>query len=102
MKSESHCTKRWTYGVHTDSVYQYVGLFGKVYVEQLFEYHEIELSKKYSDRRSDVITTEELEQALITLKGSSEESKIKHLVRVLDEDHDGNINLEELGEVSKK
>ena len=34
------------------------------------------------------------------MKDISGEAKIQHLVRVLDEDHDGNINLEELGEVS--
>ena len=51
------------------------------------------------DCRSDVITTEELEEALAILKEVSGEAKIHHLVRVLDEDHDGNINLEELAEV---
>ena len=35
------------------------------------------------------------------MKDVSGEAKIQHLVRVLDEDHDGNINLEELGEVRK-
>ena len=49
--------------------------------------------------RSDVITTAELEAALAVLKDISGEAKVQHLVRVLDEDHDGNINLEELGEV---
>ena len=47
-----------------------------------------------------MITTEQLEEALSTLKKVSGEAKVQHLVRVLDEDHDGNINLEELGEVS--
>ena len=49
-----------------------------------------------------MITTAELEAALSTLKDISGESKIQHLVRVLDEDHDGNINVEELGEVSER
>lgn len=49
-----------------------------------------------------MITTKELEEALATLKEISGEAKVQHLVRVLDEDHDGNIKLEELGEVSGK
>ena len=36
------------------------------------------------------------------LKDVSGEAKIQSLVRVLDEDHDGNINLEELGEVRER
>ena len=40
-----------------------------------------------------------MEAALAALKDIGGEAKIQHLVRVLDEDHDGNINLEELGEV---
>ena len=52
--------------------------------------------------RSDVITTAELEAALAMLKDVSGEAKIQSLVRVLDEDHDGNINLEELGEVRER
>ena len=62
-----------------------------------YHWYYISLNDYY---RSDVITTAELEAALATLKDMSGDAKIQHLVRVLDEDHDGNINLEELGEVS--
>ena len=49
--------------------------------------------------RSDVITTAQLEEALMTLMGVSSEAKIRSLVKVLDKDHDGNINLEEMANV---
>ncbi len=50
-------------------------------------------------RRDDVITTKQLEAALEALKGTSGDAKVKSLVAVLDEDHDGNISLNELAEV---
>ena len=46
-----------------------------------------------------MITTQQLKEALVALRGTSEEAKIQSLVAVLDEDHDGNINLEEVAEV---
>ena len=46
-----------------------------------------------------MITTQQLEEALVALRGTSCEAKIRSLVAVLDEDHDGNINLEEVAEV---
>ena len=46
-----------------------------------------------------MITTQQLEEALVALRGTSSEAKIRSLVAVLDEDHDGNINLEEVAEV---
>ena len=46
-----------------------------------------------------MITTQQLEEALVALRGTSGEAKIRSLVAVLDEDHDGNINLEEVAEV---
>ena len=49
--------------------------------------------------RSDVISTAKLEEALATLKGLSGEAKTQRIVGVLDEDHDGNINLDEIAEV---
>ncbi len=50
--------------------------------------------------RSDVISTAKLEEALAALKGLSGEAKTRSIVEVLDEDHDGNINLDEIAEVS--
>ena len=50
--------------------------------------------------RKDVISTSKLEEALDTLKGLSGEAKTRSIVAVLDEDHDGNINLDEIAEVS--
>lgn len=49
--------------------------------------------------RSDVISTVKLEEALQALKGLSGEAKTRSIVAVLDEDHDGNINLDEIAEV---
>lgn len=40
-----------------------------------------------------------LEEALEALKGLSGEAKTRSIVAVLDEDHDGNINLDEIAEV---
>jgi LETM1 and EF-hand domain-containing protein 1 len=45
------------------------------------------------------ITVGQLEDALIALRGTSLESKYHSLFSVLDEDHDGNIKLEEIVEV---
>ena len=50
--------------------------------------------------RQEVVTCEELEAALATLKETSGEAKVRSLISVLDEDHDGNINLREVAEVS--
>lgn len=50
-------------------------------------------------RKDDVISTAKLEEALAALKGLSGEAKTRSIVAVLDEDHDGNINLEEIAEV---
>lgn len=50
--------------------------------------------------RSDMITCAQLEEALTALKEVSGESKVKRIVEVLDEDHDGNINLKDIAEVS--
>ncbi len=47
----------------------------------------------------DVISTAKLEEALEALKGLSGEAKTRSIVAVLDEDHDGNINLDEIAEV---
>ena len=46
-----------------------------------------------------MITCSQLEEALAALKDVSGESKIKRIVEVLDEDHDGNINLRDIAEV---
>jgi Ca2+-binding EF-hand superfamily protein len=46
------------------------------------------------------ITVGQLEDALIALRGTSLESKYHSLFSVLDEDHDGNIKLEEIVEVN--
>lgn len=53
-----------------------------------------------SHRRQDVITCAELETALARLKETSGEAKVRSLVSVLDADHDGNINIREVAEVS--
>ena len=50
--------------------------------------------------REQVIPCEELEQALTRLKETSGEAKVRSLVSVLDPDHDGNINIREIAEVS--
>ena len=50
--------------------------------------------------REEVIPCEELEQALTRLKETSGEAKVRSLVSVLDPDHDGNINIREIAEVS--
>lgn len=47
-----------------------------------------------------MISTAKLEEALEALKGLSGEAKTRSIVQVLDEDHDGNINLDEIAEVS--
>ncbi len=49
--------------------------------------------------RDESITLQQLESALTQLQGSSCEAKHKSLFSVLDEDHDGNINLDEMAEV---
>ena len=49
--------------------------------------------------RGEVITLEQLEAAICALKGTSGEAKYRSLFSVLDEDHDGNIALEEMAEV---
>ena len=46
-----------------------------------------------------MITTQQLEAAVEALKGTSCDAKTRSLIAVLDEDHDGNVNLEELAEV---
>ena len=43
---------------------------------------------------------EQLEKALMALRGTSVEAKYRSLFSVLDEDHDGNIKLEEVAEVT--
>lgn len=53
-----------------------------------------------SYRRQDVITCAELEASLARLKETSGEAKVRSLVSVLDADHDGNINIREVAEVS--
>ena len=50
--------------------------------------------------RQDVVSCEELEEALARLKETSGEAKVRSIVSVLDEDHDGNINIKEIAEVS--
>ncbi len=50
--------------------------------------------------RSDVIPTAKLEEALKVLKGLSGEAKSRNIVAILDKDHDGNINIDEIAEVS--
>ena len=47
---------------------------------------------------SEVFTTQQLEAAVEALKGTSCDAKTRSLIAVLDEDHDGNVNLEELAE----
>ena len=49
--------------------------------------------------RRDIITCTELEAALHVLKETSGEAKVRSLISVLDEDHDGNINLQEVAAV---
>ena len=49
--------------------------------------------------RPDMITVEQLEAALGALKAVGGEAKVKSLIAVLDEDHDGNINLDDIAEV---
>ena len=49
--------------------------------------------------RGELITLEQLEAAICALKGTSGEAKYRSLFSVLDEDHDGNIALEEMAEV---
>ena len=51
----------------------------------------------YSD---DVITCKQLEAAIEALRGTSGDAKVRSLVAVLDEDHDGNISLGEIAEVT--
>ena len=46
-----------------------------------------------------MVSTVKLEEALAALKGLSGEAKTRSIVAVLDEDHDGNINLDEIAEV---
>ena len=46
-----------------------------------------------------MITTQQLEAAVEALKGTICDAKTRSLIAVLDEDHDGNVNLEELAEV---
>lgn len=46
-----------------------------------------------------MITLQQLEAAIGALKGTSGEAKYRSLFAVLDEDHDGNIALEEMAEV---
>ena len=52
-----------------------------------------------SEDRQDVISCVELEEALARLKETSGEAKVRSLVSVLDQDHDGNIDLQEIAEV---
>ena len=47
-----------------------------------------------------MISCSELEEALARLKETSGEAKVRSLVSVLDEDHDGNINIQEVAQVS--
>jgi Ca2+-binding EF-hand superfamily protein len=49
--------------------------------------------------RDDVVSTAKLVEALEVLKGTSGEAKTRSIVAVLDEDHDGSINLEEIAAV---
>lgn len=49
-----------------------------------------------------MISCEELEEALARLKETSGEAKVRSLVSVLDPDHDGNINIQEIAEVRKE
>ena len=49
--------------------------------------------------RCDEITCTELEAALVALKQTSGEAKVRSLVSQLDPDHDGNINLQEVAVV---
>ena len=46
------------------------------------------------------ITVEQLDKALLALRGTSLKAKQRSLFSVLDEDHDGNIKLDEIAEVS--
>ena len=51
-------------------------------------------------RRGDVtVATSDLCRALTALEGTAQESKVRRILSVLDEDHDGVISLEELTEV---
>ena len=43
---------------------------------------------------------EQLDKALLALRGTSLKAKQRSLFSVLDEDHDGNIKLDEIAEVS--
>ena len=43
---------------------------------------------------------QQLEEALLALRGTSGEAKFRSLFSVLDEDHDGNIAIDEMAEVS--
>lgn len=45
---------------------------------------------------------EQLDKALLALRGTSLKAKQRSLFSVLDEDHDGNIKLDEIAEVSNK
>ena len=47
----------------------------------------------------DRITVQQLEEALLALRGTSGEAKFRSLFSVLDEDHDGNIAIDEMAEV---
>lgn len=47
-----------------------------------------------------MISCSELEEVLTRLKETSGEAKVRSLVSVLDEDHDGNINIQEVAQVS--
>ena len=50
--------------------------------------------------RGTTITVQQLQEALRALKGTSGDAKFRSLISVLDEDHDGNMNLDEIAEVS--
>ena len=49
--------------------------------------------------RQELISCAELEAVLAQLKETSGEAKVRSLVSVLDEDHDGNINIREVAQV---
>ena len=49
--------------------------------------------------RGETITVQQLQEALGALKGTSGDAKFRSLISVLDEDHDGNMNLDEIAEV---
>lgn len=53
----------------------------------------------YIMSRGTTITVQQLQDALRALKGTSGDAKFRSLISVLDEDHDGNMNLDEIAEV---